>query len=435
MNLNPFFRADCEFKLPKRVYARLIGSHRAAYALFDTVDADWFDTENSSPNGPLTHDRWRSLSTQAPVYAIEINARLGEDVVAREWLRVWSGRLPPWLELQVFRDEDGPANLYGNINGPATRVRFFQDSIKQEALDRLKSVADLSPYVRPGGKIRDSLPTESPERIFVLDVGQGAANALITKSTKVLAYVDLGAGVLADAGTWPTAMTGVCLKDDPIIILTHWHYDHFHAANKFSAALNRTWIAPLQEIGPGPQLVMASSIAENGNLLIWKGKGILKNGSIELERCTGSGKNFNRSGIAVWVNGPNRVDKPILLPGDAGYVDIPSLKGSATRSITSLVVSHHGGRAAGPVPPPPNLPVARAAMSFGARNSYKHPLSPSIKKLRKAGWSVGFPNAPREDRRTEDRGQNGLGTIDLRWHGSDLGSYACNCGCTIAPTQ
>lgn len=434
MMLNKFFEPHCKFEIPRRVYARLIDGHRKQYALFDTVDADWFDGENSSALGPMTADRWRSLSTQAPVYAIEVNSRLGEDVLALEWLSVWSDKLPFWLELQVLPDEGGPANLYGNINGPPRRVRFFQDSIKPDVLNTLKKVTDLSPYAKLDESIRLALPTDDIEDVFVLDVGQGAANALITKSRKVLAYVDLGSGVLADAGTWPPAMMGICLKDDPLVVLTHWHYDHFHAANKFTTALNRTWIAPLQKIGPGPQSAMANSIIQNGTLMIWNGKGIVKNGAIELERCAGSTGNFNRSGIAVWVNGPDKGDAPILLPGDAGYADIPSLKGSATRSITSLIVSHHGGQAAGPAPSRKNLPAARAAMSFGNNNSYKHPLSRSIKKLKKAGWSIGFPNASRDDRRTEDR-QNGLGTISLRWKGLGVGTYSCNCGCTIAPTQ
>ncbi|QPF83947.1 hypothetical protein IC762_30555 [Bradyrhizobium genosp. L] len=188
------------------------------------------------------------------MYAIEVNSRLGEDVVALEWLRVWSKRLPLWLELQVLPDESGPANLYGNINGPPTRVRFFQGSIRQNALNTLKNVTDLSPHARPGEEIRQALPTGGLEDVFVLDVGQGAANALVSKSRKVRAYVDLGAGVLADASTWPSAMTGICLKDDPLVILTDWHYDHFHAANKFTTALNRTWIAPFQMIGAGPQI-------------------------------------------------------------------------------------------------------------------------------------------------------------------------------------
>ncbi|WP_440639800.1 hypothetical protein ACSHT2_00160 [Bradyrhizobium sp. PUT101] len=434
MKLNKFFEPQCKSEIPKRVYARLIDWHRKQYALFDTVDADWFDSENSPARGQMSIDRWRSLFTQALVYAIEVNSRLGEDVLALEWLRVWSKRLPLWLELQVLPDERGPANLYGNINGPPSRVRFFQDSIKQDALDTLRRVTDLSPYAKPDESIRQALPTDGLEDVFVLDVGQGAANALVTKSRKVLAYVDLGSGVLADAGTWPPAMTGICLKDDPLVVLTHWHYDHFHAANKFTTALSRTWIAPFQKIGPGPQSAMANSIIQNGTLMIWNGKGIVRNGAIELERCTGSTGNFNRSGIAVWVNGPDKSDAPMLLPGDAGYADIPSLKGSAPRSITSLTVSHHGGQAAGPAPSRQNLPVARAAMSFGNNNSYKHPLSRSLKKLKKAGWSIGFPNASQDDRRTEDR-QNGLGTIDLRWKGSSLGTYSCNCGCSIAPTQ
>ncbi|ODM74993.1 hypothetical protein [Bradyrhizobium elkanii] len=434
MRLNHFFLPECAFKVPGRVYARLIEWNRSEYALFDAVDADWFDGENASSLGPLTSGRWLSLSTGAPVYAIEINSRLGEDLAALEWLDFWSGRLPTWLELQIFEDEHGPANLYGNINGPAVRVRFSQAGITPHVLSSLKRVTDLSPYAKSGDELREALPADSVERVFVLDVGQGAANALVTKSKKVLAYIDLGAGVLADTGTWPAAMTGICLKDDPVVVLTHWHYDHFHAANKFTTALNRTWIAPFQRIGPGPQSAMASSIAQNGNLLIWNGKGILKKGAIELERCTGSTGNFNRSGIAVWVNGPNHQDDPILLPGDAGYSDIPSLKRSV-RSITSLVVSHHGGRAPGKAPAKPNLSTARAAMSFGNKNSYKHPLAPSIAKLQKAGWLIGFPKPVQDDRRTEDRGLKGLGTIDLRWSGSAIGSYPCNCGCSIEPTQ
>lgn len=433
MNLNPFFMSHCEYKLPGRVYARLIDWERAAYALFDAVDANWFDGENSPRYPPLTSERWVSLSTQAPVYAIEVNSRLGEDVAALEWLAFWSERVPLWLELRIFSDENGPANLYGNINGPPSRVRFFQDAIKPAALSSLKRVTDLSPHVKPASEIIQALPIDSVERVFVLDVGQGAANALVTKSKKVVAYVDLGAGVLADSSTWPLAMTGICLKDDPLVVLTHWHYDHFHAANKFTAALNRTWIAPFQKIGPGPQSAMASAVIQNGTLLIWNGNGILKNGAIELERCTGSAGNFNRSGIAVWANGPDENDHPILLPGDAGYADIPSLKRS--RPVTSLAVSHHGGRAPGKAPKKASLPVARAALSFGHNNSYKHPLSPSITKLQKAGWLIGFPNATQDDRRTEDRGQTGLGTIDLHWKGSAPASYPCNCGCSIAPAQ
>ncbi|MGY3572957.1 hypothetical protein [Bradyrhizobium sp. USDA 4504] len=108
MRLNHFFLPECAFKVPGRVYARLIEWNRSEYALFDAVDADWFDGENASSLGPLTSGRWLSLSMGAPVYAIEINSRLGEDLAALEWLDFWLGRLPKWLELQIFERRTWP---------------------------------------------------------------------------------------------------------------------------------------------------------------------------------------------------------------------------------------------------------------------------------------------------------------------------------------
>src|SRR5580693_2107998 len=51
--------------------------------------------------------------------------------------------------------------------------------------------------------------------------------------------------------TWPTAMTGFCFANSPPIVLSHWHYDHFSAANRFPIARTMSWIAPNQTLGPG----------------------------------------------------------------------------------------------------------------------------------------------------------------------------------------
>lgn len=432
--MNPFFQSHHEFKMPGRVYARLIEWRRSDYALFDAIDADWFDRERRSARGTLSRNHWHSLSDKAPVYSVEVNARLGDDHEAFKWLAL-RPMSPLWSEIRVVEAPHGPARLYGNINGPSLRIGLAVGHISADVLTSLKRLSDLSPYASSRAELRRVLPSNTIERIFVLDVGQGAASALVTKSNEVVAYVDVGAGVLADAGTWPSAMTGFCVKDDPVIVLTHWHYDHFHGANKLAGLLSQTWIAPFQSIGPGPQAVMASAIAQSGKLQVWNGSGTLKTGAIELERCSGPSGNFNRSGIAAWIDGPDDGDNPILLPGDAGYTDIPSLKSSPARAITALTASHHGGRASGKAPKRPNVSVARVAMSYGTQNSYKHPLAPSITKLQNAGWKIGFPNAAKDDRRTEDRGQNKLGTIGLRWPASSTNAYPCNCGCSIDPTQ
>ncbi|TIX35657.1 MAG: hypothetical protein E5V34_02415 [Mesorhizobium sp.] len=181
---------------------------------------------------------------------------------------------------------------------------------------------------------------------------------------------------------------------------------------------------------------MASAIAATGTLMIWKGSGILQAGKIEIERCVGPSTNQNRSGIAAWVWGSTGSD-PLLLPGDAGYGDIPTL--SAGKAIAGLAAAHHGGRAPGVAPTKPGVGTPRVALSYGHSNSYKHPLPNSLKGLTASHWNIGHPAPGIDERRTEDRsggvGGHGLGHIRMNWTGNIGPVHMCRCGCTINPTQ
>jgi beta-lactamase superfamily II metal-dependent hydrolase len=442
--MNPFFGRDIsEMPVPRRVYARMIDAEvdaQAQFVLFDAVEADWFDHELARAEGHLTPDRWRDLSQRAPVYAIEVNARrrpIPPDLKSR----LDRGRpMPRWVELMLRPNPDGAAEVYTNVAGPSQRADLHLRPLAARLRQAVKAATDLGPYVQSDADIKRALPTADVNQVFVLDVGQGAANALVDRYGDVIAYVDLGGGVLADAGTWPAAMLGLCQIGAPTVILTHWHYDHFEAANIFPRAQNLWWIAPLQVLGPGPQSAMASALAANGRLLVWGGTGTVARGGIELERCYGLAGNQNRTGLAVWIDGPGAED-PILLPGDAGYKDIGSLK--AGRAVHSFAVAHHGGIAPGTPPTNSGNAHSRAAMSYGHSNSYGHPLGGAQTKLAAAGWTLGaFPVGTRiDERQTEDRpggpGTTGLGHIRLRWSGSDMSrpTRLCGCGCTIEPTQ
>lgn len=327
------------FDIPGRAYALLIDGADSEFVLFDAVNADYFDRIYAL-SGPLPQPgSWRSHVDGAPIYAIEINA---SDAGA-EWLaRHPHDALPEWSQIELVPDGKGEAAVYNSIAGPPRRARISVRPASNKVARMLALATDLGPYVRPEDEIELALPASPIENIFVLDVGQGSANALVTAAGNVVAYVDLGAGVLADIGTWPPSMRGVCLRHDPPVILTHWHYDHFHAANIYPLGQGMTWIAPLQTLGPGPQSAMANAIATTGTLMVWNGNGILSAGKIDLERCTGPWSNQNRSGIAVWVWGTAGSD-PILLPGDAGYSDVPTLV--AGKAIAGVAAAHHGGRA------------------------------------------------------------------------------------------
>jgi len=432
--MNPFFGQPRPFEVPPRVYARTIDADGLRYVLFDAVEAAWFDEVHADYAADLTPAVWRELIDRAPIYAIEVNSRNGTEQPALSFLE--NNRFPRWVEIDnIEPDPAGPGEIYNTIAGAPQRIRFKPKPMRSAARKAIKQATDISGHIQSDASIRARLPSAALDQVFVLDVGQGGANALVDDHGDVVAYVDLGAGVLADAGTWPTAMTGICLAHTPVVILTHWHYDHFEAANKYPNAKTMTWIAPLQTLGPGPQSAMASDVIANGTLVVWNGTGNLTTGAIELERCNGPSGNQNRTGIAVWINGPNAGD-PILLPGDAGYSDIASLRGGGTaRLITSLVVSHHGGNAPGRPPADPGLSVTRAALSFGKANSYTHPLAHSLTALRGAHWSIGpVPGTPIDDRRTEDR-TGGLGHIRLAWPGSKTSTRSCHCACSIDPTQ
>lgn len=434
--MNPFF-IDASRELPQRVYARTIDIDQA-YVLFDAVDAPSFDALLQQGGGNLTQERYRREIEWLRIFAIEINSNNGEKSLQHGWVEKWlknHGESPPdWTQIEIKPDEQGVADLYTDI-GTSQRVQIGVQTLDPVLRSALQKATDLTPNVVTDSAIQAEIPTSPVDNVVVLDIGQGGAAALRDANNTIIAYVDVGSGVLADINTWPLSMTGLCLTNDPPVFLTHWHYDHFHAANRQPTVQNLTWIAPFQMLGPGPQSAMASSLASTGRLLIWNGWGTIRSGSVELERCTGPAGNQNRTGLAVWITGPNGED-PILLPGDCGYSDIPTFK---TKAITSLAVSHHGGQAAGSPPTDPGLADTKAALSYGHQNSYRHPLPVSLTRLVTAGWTIGTTTAAIDERRTEKRtgsiGGSGLGHIGLYWSSSVRSTRTCVCGCSIDPTQ
>jgi beta-lactamase superfamily II metal-dependent hydrolase len=431
------------FTLPRRLYAKLIDWEPEAYALFDCVDAADFDRFVTEADGAVSPEGWSASIDQARIYAVGVNRGRtpDENPAALKWLKKNTLKAKPdWRELILSSNPEGPAEVYNNIAGEPERTNLAVSRVTRKAAANLKKAVDLKPDIKPDPEIVGALPAATIEKVFVLDVGQGAANALVNANGNVVGYVDLGAGVLKDTGTWPTSNMQICLAHRPTVILSHWHYDHFQAANKFTAAQSVTWIAPFQVLGPGPQSAMATALRGAGGLKVWNAVGgsKLRSGSVEIERCTGTGSQ-NRDGIAVWIHAPDAAEDPILLPGDAGYTDISSLP----RKVHAFVVAHHGGSAAGKPSDMPK-PGVRAALSYGHKNSYGHPLTKHLTDLGKAGWSIGHPHAAVDERRTEDRksasgahstGGAGLGHIRLDWLGATGAAHSCRCGCTLNPTQ
>ena len=336
-----------------------------------------------------------------------------------------------WREFSLSYDPQGGAELFRNMFGEPRSVGVAVAKISSTLVKKLQKSGSLKPYEVSTRKIFSKLSRSRAKYVVVYDVGQGLAQGLTNSKGIPHTYVDLGGGVTTDAGTWPKKMTGFCFCNKPAVILSHWHYDHFSSANRFSAH-HLNWIAPNQPLGAGPQASFAAAVITHGSLSIWPPK-VAKAKSragLTIEQCTG--KVQNTSGLAVFLDDPIGKREPIVLTGDAGYTHIPGLK--ACKPF-SMVVPHHGGIASGLAVTDPGFRNSRVVISCGPSNSYGHPLPASKLKLTSAHWTLGPTGARVDDRYTEDL-RPALGHVGMRWSGPVPAVRACpRCASTTVPAR
>lgn len=222
--------------------------------------------------------------------------------------------------------------------------------------------------------------------VAVFDVGQGACQALMAmceEHLRPVLYIDVGGGVMQNLSTFPKQFNGFGF--DAPIILSHWDWDHWSSVSRFPQLLKSDWIAPLPPEKPIQQ-ALAWILQGLSRLTLWTPGMLPTYGaeSFKLERCTG--KTTNDSGIAVILFGGAAGEKSCLLPGDAGYSYIPSVKPGNTR-FSLLSISHHGGRLHSATIPLPERDAV-AACSVGSGNSYKHPFWETVQAHCVSGWPI-----------------------------------------------
>ncbi|MCW2313719.1 ComEC/Rec2 family competence protein [Rhodoferax antarcticus] len=231
--------------------------------------------------------------------------------------------------------------------------------------------------------------------VAVLDVGQGAASFLFSGSFLPLVYFDMGGGVAKHARTFPTTGVDWCFTNDPAVILSHWHWDHWAGAtyggvNNVAKALRAKWLAPDQKTGPHTNKFRAKVISSGGSILLWPtGLAPISSGYVTIGRANGS--DANDSGLVILLESP--MGRFSLLPGDAAYTCVPSsMSHKYSRGLRTLVISHHGGKLNGL--PPYNIPMPDgldgnvALYSVGVGNTYGHPIPATEAAHKNAGWKT-----------------------------------------------
>lgn len=191
--------------------------------------------------------------------------------------------------------------------------------------------------------------------------------------------------MLTNKKTFPDGFSGFCFTCNPMIILSHWDWDHWSSAQRWPEALDALWLTPPVPLKP-IQLAFAAELYERGSLHIWDAAwpGTISAGAVAIERCTG--RTTNDSGLAVTLRRKRGSSKNCLLPGDADYACIPSV--SAGQSFSALCMTHHGGKLHSSTYPKAKRGAA-SVLSAGPRNTYCHPLFDTITTHLEHGW--GFP--------------------------------------------
>lgn len=166
---------------------------------------------------------------------------------------------------------------------------------------------------RPNPMVAGGVPQQA--FVGVLDIGQGNANPIYDHNGAIVAYYDLGRPWGHMLSTSPLAghraapingQTQVipCLCARPLIILSHWDYDHFKLGLETEASHAMTWLAPEQDYSPKGTLLVNAISHGCGRLMIWPNGGGNDHMRFDwgwVERCTGPADNINGSGLAAFV--------------------------------------------------------------------------------------------------------------------------------------
>ncbi|WP_246249037.1 metallo-hydrolase/oxidoreductase [Chelativorans alearense] len=215
----------------------------------------------------------------------------------------------------------------------------------------------------------------------VRDVGQASFSSLCDKSGKALLHYDVGFPISFNGHTSPKSFD-LDVDEKPPVVLSHWDWDHLHAAFLHPHLMECIWIVPDQKLGPGAAH-LARILAAKGNLLVHSVSSptILAWG--EIAQAAGPLASANDAGLTISLAVSS--GHTVLLTGDADYA---FLSHTAQAPVDFLVATHHGARFAsgGTAIPSPGSAAGALLLSYGKRNVYRHPHADALRNHRNAGW-------------------------------------------------
>lgn len=311
-----------------------------------------------------------------------------------------------WREQNLINEDEIESFLIGYfINASKTVEPIFHQFV---SLNDFNDLIYLNYLMRGTGNLSNlSFVWRGKVSATVRNVGQGNWNE-ISFNNKVHIVFDAGASMLASKADIVGVIGNRSLlypKAKPILILSHWDKDHYHALigmkdvelqNNFSAFIcrdrvpNKTCRILFSRISRAIGLTNTFTISANTRTS--------RGGPTYLSHLTPLDKqivlynsqyhkNRNISGLALTIKTKSG---SAVLTGDAHYEQISRdiLPHLNYKHNHNLVVPHHGGKAGDYIYQAPKLASVDQAIISVGKNHYSHPLPKYVDSLRSSGFSV-----------------------------------------------
>jgi len=313
------------------------------------------------------------------------------------------------IRTRLFKHSD----LWWVTTYPADTSGYAFEAWVQDNYPHLRFIA---PSRFPNNPL-ESYTESSLPFVGVYAVGQASCTGVYDNCEDLISYLDFGAPLPWFRDSIPASSASPSVLSDPLIILSHWDYDHYAMSRRVPESYQMRWIVPQQTIGPVAAKELYArivfDISGGGRLYLWP-NGKYRQGILGLQwgfitRCTG--RRNNDSGLATFacfeglqrqdcpsMRGPHCVQeakqmipqtpflgyvgacelrgivnesnilnseyKAVLYPGDASLSSIPRI--TETDALIGIVASHHGGEhQCKVIPSPQRLKKCPVAFSYG----------------------------------------------------------------------
>lgn len=213
----------------------------------------------------------------------------------------------------------------------------------------------------------------------VYDIGQGLCSSLNRADGTPYSYFDFGDGLYGTAKR-KFLTTQRC----KLVVLSHWHADHYNSYINNIHALNVPWLVPYHAVLSPPAHMLMQRLQTY--YVMRNHINSLNFPFFTVTRVAGAPRAGNNSGYAVVIEltRADRSNARIFIPGDADYRAINHAPAGA---VDCLVATHHGANVHGGHEPRPANGEGLIIYSAATTRVPNHPRDHQVQIYNGLGWN------------------------------------------------